>query len=65
MVKIVVNTNTLGAGKARPLQSNQMRRILSLTREGTLKLVVAEVVIREAATKWAERVLGEAGAYAK
>jgi PIN domain-containing protein len=65
MIKVVVDTNSLGAGKARPLQSNQMKRLLTLTREGTLKLVVAEVVIREAATKWAERVVSEAGTYVK
>lgn len=42
-----------------------MRRLLGLTRKGNLRLVLAEIVVREAANKWAERVVDAAGEYAK
>lgn len=56
VVHVIVDTNILGGADRRPLESNVMRRLLDETRRDNLKLVVPEVVVREAANLWAEKV---------
>jgi hypothetical protein len=57
VVRVMVDTNIAGGARDRPLESNVARRLLDETRRGNLRLVLPEVVIREAANLWAEKVL--------
>lgn len=51
-----MDTNILGGADRRPLENNVMRRLLDETRRENLRLVIPEVVLREAANLWAEKV---------
>lgn len=65
MIRVMPDTNALVGGGARPMQSNDIRRLLGLSKSGKLKLVLAEIVVREAANKWAEAVVRAEADYTK
>lgn len=63
MVRVVVDTNVVGGKKGRPLDTTDMRRLLDESRRGNLRLVIPELVLREASNLWAEHVVEQGAAY--
>ncbi len=63
MVRVVPDTNIVGGKKGRPLESNEMRRLLDETRRGNLELVLPRIVVSEAANLWAEQVIETAAQF--
>jgi PIN domain len=57
VVRITVDTNVVGGKPWQPLESNEMRRLLDRSRRGEVRLIIAEVVVREAANLWSETVI--------
>jgi hypothetical protein len=56
VVRVFIDTSVASAS-GRPLESNQVRRLLDETRRGNLRLVLPEVAVREAANLWAEKLV--------
>jgi hypothetical protein len=63
MIRVVVDTNIAGGKKGRPLENNDMRRLLDETRRENLQLVLAELVRKESANLWAEHLDDQGKAY--